>query len=133
MDFGGVLATSVIGVMQRAFQRLHGGVQLSGGRQLNGRGQTSRKGGPLWFRGNRSRIPSQKALDEVVVYKENLLSSVCWNVLRHGGVSYLNYFSFNSGVTRKSPCKVDCSDPSPYSPAPPDESRESVHCSTCCP
>ncbi len=130
VNFGCILAASVLGVIQRAFELLHRVVQLSGGRQLDGRSQTARKSRPLRLRRNRSCIAPQKALDEIVVYEENLLTFVCRNVLRHVGVSYLNDFYFDSGVTTKSPCKTDCSAPSPYRPAPPDESRASVHCST---
>ncbi len=78
VDFGGVFAASVFGVIQRAFQLLHRFVQLSRGRQFDGRSQTARKSRPLRLRRNRSRISPQKTLDEIVVYEENLLSfSLC--------------------------------------------------------
>ena len=98
-DDTAMVADLYIGVdmMQRAFQHLHRVVQLSGRRKLNGRSQAARKGRPLRLRRNRSWIPSQKTLYELVVYEENLLPFVRWNVLRHVGVSYLNCFSVDSG------------------------------------
>src|SRR5579872_819113 len=107
VNFGGVLAASVLGVIQRVFELLHRFVQLSRGCQLEGRSQTARKSRPLRSRWNRCRIPPQKALDKIVVYEENLLSFVCRIILRHVTVSNLNEFYFTSGVTIKSPCKMD--------------------------
>ena len=45
-------------------------------------------------RRRRSRFPPQQALNEFVVYNENLLAFVVRNILRHHGVSYLKLFLF---------------------------------------
>jgi hypothetical protein len=92
MNLGRIFAASVLGMMQRAFELLHCLIELSGGCQLDGRSQTAGKSRPLRLRRNRSWIPPQKALNEIVVYEENLLTLFCRNVLRHVGVSYLNDF-----------------------------------------
>ena len=112
VNFGCVLAARVLAAVEARFELPYRVVQLSRGCEFNGRSQAVRKSRPLRFRRDRSWIAPQKALDEIVVYEENLLGFVCRILPAPSRVS-LKLFLIEIGVTTKSPCKTDCSVPSP--------------------